>query len=125
MLETTKPLNEEKWFKEYSAGIIYRTMGSNIEEVENANQVRATIAEIKKDIKSNKTMAADKNDPNHVSNTISTNCKNKMTGIMYDIEKGSPSEATLFRVMPADDTNKMYFDSKEEYERWKEQKMRG
>lgn len=45
-------------------------------------------------------------------------CKNELTGQMYSFIKGSPEERYLFRVMPLDGNEKIYFDSKNEYNTW-------
>ena len=62
------------------------------------------------------------------SNVISTHmyCKNEFTSVPYDIIKGTPEEKELFRVMPLDGVEKIYFNSKDEYSMWykKNQKHR-
>ena len=51
-------------------------------------------------------------------NNINIFCKNELTGQTYSFLKGSPEERNLFRVMPIDGTEKLYFDSKDEYNTW-------
>ena len=50
----------------------------------------------------------------------STNCycKNELTGVAYPFLKGSTEERDLYRVMPVDGLEKIYFDSKDEYTTW-------
>ena len=45
-------------------------------------------------------------------------CKNEFTGRLYSFVKGSSDEHDLYRVMPLDGTEKLYFDSKDEYNTW-------
>ena len=45
-------------------------------------------------------------------------CKNELTNHLYTFKKGSTDEKELYRVMPLDGAEKMYFDSKDEYESW-------
>ena len=46
-------------------------------------------------------------------------CLNAYTHIPYSFVEGSKEEETLFRVMPVDGTKKIYFDSYDEYQLWK------
>lgn len=55
---------------------------------------------------------------NNTANTYNNNCKNELSGKCYSFMKGTPEEKELFRVMSIDATEKIYFDSKEEYARW-------
>ena len=45
-------------------------------------------------------------------------CKNEMTKHLYTFQKGSTDEKELYRVMPLDGNEKIYFDSKDEYTSW-------
>ena len=48
-------------------------------------------------------------------NTTKTKCCNALTHYVYPFEKGSKEEVNLYRVMPYDSHDKLYFNSKEEY----------
>ena len=65
---------------------------------------------------------------NKIDETTSVNsqilCKNELTGVKYDFQKGSHEECDLYRVMPLDGVEKIYFDSKDEYEVWSHKKKR-
>lgn len=45
-------------------------------------------------------------------------CKNEFTNNLYSFEKGSLLEKELYRVMPIDGSEKIFFDSKDEYNNW-------
>jgi len=45
-------------------------------------------------------------------------CKNELTGNYYSFMKGSHQEQNLFRVIPFDGKEKIYFDSQNEYIFW-------
>ncbi len=45
--------------------------------------------------------------------------KNTLTGFVYDFEKNTNAEKALFRVMPLDSTEKLYFDTKDQYFEWR------
>ena len=51
-------------------------------------------------------------------------CVNALTNIKYNFEKCSPEERTLFRVMPLDGKEKLFFDSQDEYKNWKSSQKR-
>lgn len=51
-------------------------------------------------------------------NNIHDYCKNELTGQTYSFIKGSSEENELFRVMPLDGSEKIYFSSKDEYDTW-------
>jgi len=52
-----------------------------------------------------------------INNTLKY-CKNGLTSQIYSFTKGSTKERELFRVMPIDGTEKLYFDSEDEYNTW-------
>lgn len=60
-------------------------------------------------------------DNNEVKTKIYRNklCVNEYTNMPYTFMKGSVEEKSLYRVMPLDGNEKIYFDSKDEYEDWK------
>ena len=52
-------------------------------------------------------------------------CVNECTQMQYSFMKGSNDEKSLYRVMPIDGTEKLYFDSHDEYEYWKSHRKTG
>ena len=77
-----------------------------------------------------------KENENNIKNTMMTSnkncrsikqsrfCVNALTNIKYNFEKSSPEERTLFRVMPLDGKEKIFFDSQDEYKNWKSSQKR-
>lgn len=47
-------------------------------------------------------------------------CVNAYTGQTYAFDEGSSDEKTLFKVMPLDSEKKIYFDTYDEYQLWKQ-----
>ena len=47
-----------------------------------------------------------------------TKCINAFTEIEYDFSIGSVEESQLYRVMPLNGTEKLYFDTEGEYKSW-------
>ena len=47
-------------------------------------------------------------------------CVNAYTGHAYDFEEGSSDEKSLFKVMPLDSEKKIYFDTYDEYQLWRQ-----
>jgi len=56
---------------------------------------------------------------------INQYCKNESTGKLYYFMKGTTDEKELFRVMPLDGIEKIYFDSQNEYNTWFQKKRKG
>ena len=53
-----------------------------------------------------------------VTNKYSNKCKNALDGSFYSFEKGSNEEKELYRVMPVNGLEKLYFNSEREYKHW-------
>ena len=51
-------------------------------------------------------------------------CQNALTKQFYDFNKGTKNEKELFRVMPVNGTEKIYFDSQFEYSEWSQRNKR-
>ena len=62
--------------------------------------------------------SVDVNENKNKVDNMQNYCKNELTGQIYPFTKGSPEEHKLFRVMPLDGTEKIFFDSKDEYDTW-------
>lgn len=92
-------------------------MTSNIQSVESMNtpSMRSTISYLKNELKK-----SENNDikNNNIKTFSSTLCKNALTNTIYTFEKGSSEEKELYRVMPLDGSEKIYFDSEDEYKTW-------
>ena len=90
---------------------------SNIQSLSHIDQSKTAqaIKYLKYEIKYGSSPVAEE-----TSKVINTNmyCKNEFTRVSYDIIKGSPEEKELFRVMPLDGDEKIYFNSKDEYSMW-------
>jgi len=87
-----------------------------MENTENMRRIAAKLKEeIAQEVKSTK-----------VSNKQSyctENCVNEYTQYEYPFQVGSGDERTLFRVMPVNGQKKMFFESEDEYLRWRQSKM--
>ena len=96
-------------------------MSSNLQQVEemNTSQVKSTIKFLKEEIKFG-TINSSFEEKNKTSD--GQYCKNMATGKLYSFLKGSSSESQLYKVMPVDGQEKIYFDSKDEYESWTKRK---
>ena len=88
---------------------------SNIEAISSYNTPshKFAIKNIRHEVKSHLNTKEVKSYTNH------SLCKNSLTNMMYDFEKGSKEEQTLYRVMPVDGHEKIYFDTKDEYTSWR------
>lgn len=93
-------------------------MSSNLQAVEamNSHQMRSTIQFIKKEIKETTGSGTDSSAQSHIINQ--NLCKNALTEHMYAFQKGSSDESELYTVMPVNGSEKIYFDSKDEYHIW-------
>lgn len=90
---------------------------SNIQSLQHIDQskIAHTIKFLKHEIKFGPPVneSEEKRNVNH-----NNYCKNELTSQTYSFIVGSPAERDLFRVMPLDGTEKIYFDSKDEYDIW-------
>ena len=80
--------------------------------IQDTAHIRYTIKSIKSEIKNHTNLKEKKT---YIDNT---SCVNALTGIKYSFQKGSTDEKTLFRVMPLNGVEKIYFDSQDEYTTW-------
>ena len=78
------------------------------------NQLARAVKQIKYEIAT----AHLKVDASEVTNKCSKKCKNALDGSFYPFEKGSSEEKELYRVMPVDGPEKLYFNSEREYDYW-------
>ena len=62
--------------------------------------------------------SVDVNEESNQETFYNNYCKNELTCKTYSFLKNSVEELDLYRVMPLDGTEKMYFDSKDEYYTW-------
>jgi len=46
-------------------------------------------------------------------------CMNTLTKVYYTFQKGSTSEKDLYRVMPRNGPEKLYFENEDEYDIWR------
>ena len=90
---------------------------SNMQDVSlmNTSQNRSLIKALKKEIKNE---FISRNDLSEYSENRNEFCKNQLTGHVYSFTKGSHSEQDLYRVMPLNGEEKIYFDSKDQYKYW-------
>ena len=95
---------------------------SNIQALSHINQSKTAhiISFLKNEIKFG-TIVNEEN--KHIKTDVAY-CKNELTGITYSFMKGTPEERGLYRVMPMDGEEKIYFDSKDEYVNWSKRNKR-
>ena len=89
---------------------------SNIQALDHMDQTKLahTISFLKNEIKYGLNKVNEEK-----NSTVNNNfCKNESTGLFYSFLKGSKDEKELYRVMPVDGSEKIFFDSKDEYETW-------
>lgn len=97
-------------------------MTSNLQAVEEMNtpKMKSSIKFLKEEIKYGSVNLS----PSDIKENATNNqyCKNMATGKFYPFLKGSSSESELYKVMPLDGDEKIYFDSKDEYIKWREKR---
>lgn len=65
-----------------------------------------------------KTIEISSANKSELKQSVSTKCQNALDGSFYPFNKGSKEEKDLYRVMPVDGSEKLYFNSDREYKYW-------